>query len=207
MRRAGADRIARGAFDRTIKRWQESGEPIPLQWRETPSFAYPVGNVDPATLRDVAGFGPLFEGHVDLEGEHTGEARHAWTAVEANAVALEFDLMVLRSDEDDGARTLEELDITGFTLKPTSKAHDLIRREDATSLRELRRESDEIQLEAALGWERPAPDPEPEEHAPTDDDLSEQAKAVGIHLPATVQQNARDSTLALFRAVDERAAA
>jgi hypothetical protein len=36
--RAGADRIAEGAFARTIKRWHDSGEQIPLFWLETPSF-------------------------------------------------------------------------------------------------------------------------------------------------------------------------
>jgi hypothetical protein len=54
------DRFAQGALDRTIKRWQESGEQIPLFWVETPSFSYPVGSVDPTTLRVEDGFGPLF---------------------------------------------------------------------------------------------------------------------------------------------------
>jgi len=62
----------------------------------------------------------LFEGSIDLDGKHRAEARHAWTAVKANAVALELDYMVLASDEDDDTRTLEQLDITGLTLTPTS---------------------------------------------------------------------------------------
>jgi hypothetical protein len=53
------DRFPDGAFARTIKRWQGSGEQIPLFWLESPSFAYPVGSVDPATLRIQEGFGPL----------------------------------------------------------------------------------------------------------------------------------------------------
>ncbi len=194
VRRAGADRIARGAFDRTIKRRQERGEPIPLQWRERPSFASPVGNVDPATLRDEDGFGPLFEGSIDLDGEHPGEARHAWTAVKANAVALELDYMVLRSDEDDDTRTLEELDITGFTLKPTSKANGLIRQADAASLRELRRESDRVRIEIALaGIDRtPRAEPEPEvKAAPTVAELRRQAAECGIRLPPTHSERIR----------------
>jgi hypothetical protein len=62
IRHADRDRIATGAFERTIKRWQESGNTIPLSWRDTPSFAYPVGSVDPSTLKDHDTFGPLFEG-------------------------------------------------------------------------------------------------------------------------------------------------
>ena len=64
--RRDTDRIAEGAFDRTIKRWQESGEQIPLHWLETPSFPYLVGSVDPATLRDKGALGALFEGSIDL---------------------------------------------------------------------------------------------------------------------------------------------
>jgi hypothetical protein len=55
--RADADRVAKGAFARSIKRWQERGEQIPLCWLETPSFPYLVGSVDPATLRDKSGLG------------------------------------------------------------------------------------------------------------------------------------------------------
>ena len=188
MRHADRDRVATGAFDRTIKRWQDSGEQIPLSWRDTPSFAHPVGTVDPSTLTDHDTFGPLFEGSIDLDGPHRAEARHAWTAVKANAVALELDYMVLASDEHDDTRTLEQLDITRLTLTPTHKARALIREADAEDLRELRRESDRVRIEIALaGIDRtPRAEPGPEVNAaPTVAELRRQAAACGIRLPPT----------------------
>jgi hypothetical protein len=194
MRGVGSDRIATGAFDQSIRRWQDSGEQIPLQWRETKSFAYPVGSVDPSKLNDQDGFGPLFEGSIDLDGPHRAEARHAWTAVKGNAVGIELEYMVLASDEDDGTRTLEELDITGLTLAPTCKANELIREEDAASLRELRRESDRVRIEIALaGIDRAArAEPEPEvKAAPTVAELRRQAAECGIRLPPTHSERIR----------------
>jgi hypothetical protein len=194
MRHADRDRIATGAFDRTIKRWQESGNTIPLSWRETPSFAYPVGTVHPATLRDEAGFGPLFEGSINLDGEHRAEARHAWTAVKANAVAVELDYMVLASDEHDDTRTLEQLDITGLTLAPTSRARELIREAEAEDLRELGRESDRVRVQIALaGIDRtPRAEPEPEvKAAPTVAELRRHAAECGIRLPPTHSERIR----------------
>ena len=127
--RSDTDRIAEGAFDRTIKRWQESGEQIPLSWLETPSFPYLVGSVDPATLRDEDGLGALFGGSIDLEGDHPAEARHAWTAIKANGVDLQLEYMLLANDEADGRRTLQELDVTGLALAPTLAGRQAIDRE------------------------------------------------------------------------------
>jgi hypothetical protein len=123
------DRFAQGAFDRTIYRWQESGEQIPLFWLETPSFPYLVGSVDPTTLRVEDGFGPLFGGSIDLEGDHRAEARHAWTAIKSEGVDLQLEYMLLANDETDGRRTLQELDVTGLALAPTLEGRQAIDRE------------------------------------------------------------------------------
>ena len=204
--RDGPDRIAKGAFDRTIKRWQESGEQVPLYWLETPSFPTLIGSVDPATFRDTGTFAPFFKGSIDLEGDHRAEARHAWTAVKAGAADLKLDYMLLDSDEHDGVRTLQELDVTGLTLDPTAEAHALIRKADAADLRELRRESDRVLFEVAIGGldlDAIEAAREPEPAVPTMAELREQAKALGIHVPPPREGSAewfRDDMLRLLDA-------
>lgn len=201
--RDGADRVAEGAFARTIKRWQESGEQIPLHWYETPSFPYPVGSVDPATLSDPGMFAPFFAGSIDLEGEHRAEARHAWTAVKVNGVDLQLEYMLLDSDEDDGRRTLLELDVTGLALIPTLEGRKAINTERRSSLRDMRRDFDRLRLDLAIGDLDldgiEAPEPEP--HVPTMGELRQQAKALGIPTPPVRKGSAewfRDDMLRLL---------
>ena len=188
--RRDTDRVAKGAFDQTIKRWQASGERIPLHWEETKSFRYRIGSVDPATLRDEGWVGLLLEGHINLEGEHRTEADHAWTAVKSNGVAVRLDYMLLANDEDNGVRTLGEVDVMGLTLSPTSEGRAEIQRKRATDLRELRRESDRLQVETALGCSldefraRNAGDLEPEsEGIPSEDELRRNAAELGLRVP------------------------
>ena len=201
--RDGADRVADGAFARTIKRWQDSGEQIPLHWYETPSFPYPVGSVDPATLSDPGLFAPFFAGSIDLDCMYRAEARHAWAAVKAKGVDLRLDYMLLDSDEDDGRRTLLELDITGVALEPTSEGRKAIRSALPTPA-ELRRESDRLSLELALGdldLDAIEATREPEPHVPTMGDLRDQAKALGIPVPPVRKGSAewfRDDMLRLL---------
>ena len=163
-----------------------SGICSPLSWYETPSFPYLIGSLDPATLRIAEGFGPLFGGSIDLEGDHPAEARHAWTAVKANGVDLRLEYMLLASDEDDGRRTLLELDITSVALEPTLEGRKAIDTERRSSLRELRRESDRLRFELAVGdldLDAIEAAREPEPHIPTMGELRQQAKALGVPVP------------------------
>jgi hypothetical protein len=198
------DRFANGAFDRTIKRWQESGEQIPLSWLETPSFPYLVGSVDPATFRIEDGFGPHFGGSIDLDGDHPTEARHAWTAIKSDAVELQLEYTLLANDEDDGRRTLQELDVTGLALAPTLEGRKAIDRERQSGLRELRRDCDRLRLELAVGdldLDAIEAAREPEPHVPTMGELRQQAKTLGIPAPPPRKGSAdwfRDDMLRLL---------
>jgi hypothetical protein len=198
------DRFAKGAFDRTIKRWQAGGEQIPLSWLETPSFPYLVGSVDPATLRVEDGFGPLFGGSIDLEGDHPLEARHAWTAIKSNGVDLQLEYLLLANDEADGRRTLQELDVTGLALAPTLEGRQAIDHERREGLRELRREWDRLRFELAVGdldLDAIEAAREPKPPVPTMGELRQQAKALGIPAPPPRKGSAdwfRDDMLRLL---------
>jgi len=211
--RGGADRVAKGAFDQTIKRWQESGERIPLYWQEIPSTRDLVGSVDPATLGDEDTFGPLLEGSIDLDGEQRAAARHAWTAVRSNAVELELEYMALAAQEADGIRTLQEVDLTAFTLKPTREGRQQVHQEDRLSLRELKRESQELKLEVALGFDRnrqrlsrDTAATEPDAGPPTETELRAKAAEYGVHIPPgrfdQIKTKARDDMVALLARAD-----
>jgi hypothetical protein len=211
----GNDRFAAGALDQSIVRWQQSGERIPLNWSETSSSSVPVGSVDPATLRVQEAFGPLLDGTIELDGERPTEARRAWTAVKSDAVAVELEYSALTVEEADGIRTLEEIDITGLTLKPTPKGRQELRRGEVLDLAELRRESQELQLEVVLGpemwrkWKSGTVQPDPPEPAgPTVSELREMAAEVGIALPPShserVKTKAKNDMLALCGAADRR---
>jgi hypothetical protein len=201
--RAG-DRIAEGAFGESIKRWQESGEQIPLYWRWTKSFRYRVGSVDPAELRDEGFWGLLLQGDIDLEGgEHHSEALDAWAAVKSGGIELEWEFSLLANDEDDGRRTLNEIDLSSFTLEATSEGWAEIKRERARSLSELRRKSDELTMEVALGRplaelreEVAAAEPETA-RVPTDAELRAKCAELGYPVPPSRY----DAVRAEFRAL------
>jgi hypothetical protein len=199
--RGGEDRITEGAFARTIKRWQASGEQIPLFWLETPSFPYLVGSVDPDTLSEDGYFAPLFGGSIDLEGKHRAEARHAWEAVKANGANLRLEYMLLASDENDGRRTLQELDLTGLALDPTPEGRKAIDQERRSGLRELRREWDRLRFELAIGdldLDAIKAAREPEPSGPTDAELRDQARALGLTVPRSLRERFRTDMLNLL---------
>jgi hypothetical protein len=205
--RDDADRIAAGAFARTIKRWQDSGEQIPLRWYDLPSFSYPVGSVDPATLSDPGTFAPFFAGSIDLEGDHRAEARHAWEAVKANGVELQLDYMLLAADEDEGVRTLQRLELTGLALKPTLEGRKAIDSERRSSLRELRREFDRLRFELAVGdldLDAIKAAREPEPAVPTMAELRQQAKTLGIPVPPPRPGTAEAFRDEMFRLLTSR---
>jgi hypothetical protein len=187
--RSDTDRIAKGAFDQSLKRWQDSGERIPLYWKEIPSSRDQIGFVDPATYRDVGGFGPFFGGSIDFEGDHRAKAHDAWTAIKSDAVEVEVSYVLLANDEADGVRTLQEVDVTGLTLKPTSEGRLAIREARTLEARELKRKSQELRLEVLLGpslyadLQARKADPEPESSVPTDAELRTKCKALGFAVP------------------------
>jgi len=205
----GGDRFDSGAFDQTFKRWQDSGEQIPLYWSDLPSTRELVGSVDPASFRYQDAFGPFFKGSIDLDCEHPADARRALIAVKADdGVELEFDYALLANDEDDGRRTLQELDVASLTLKPTSDGRAAIRKQ-TPSPQELRREWDRLRFDLAggdLDLDAIKAAREPETKAPTETELRRQAAEYGIDIPLTrserIKTKAQGDMLDLFARAD-----
>ena len=71
-------------------------------------------------------FGPYFGGGIDLDGKHRVEARRAWTAIKSGGVDLQLEYMLLATMRPPGVRTLQELDVTGLALAPTSEGRKAI---------------------------------------------------------------------------------
>jgi HK97 family phage prohead protease len=266
------DRIVPGAFEKTIGQWRASGKRIPLHWDHRGDAANVIGSIVPAATREVE-HGLYVEGKLDLQDSEV--ARQAWRSMKNNAVSLSFGYAALKTRKRDGINDLLELDLFEVSIVPhpanpdtrvlSMKAAVAERRlptdaelrgqatalgiEPPLSRRQLRRRSDELALEQALGWQ-PPPEvtPEPAEFvptaaqqrrrwdrlrlelltddldleaieaarddpaAPTDAELREQAKALGLPVPpprqhpdyTAVRAQARREMLTLFEQADDR---
>ena len=131
----------------------------------------------------------------------------------AEVAELKLEYMALAAHEADGIRTLEEVELTAFTLKPTREGRQQVHKEDRLSLRELKRESQELQLEVALGFDRnrerlgrDTAAVEPDAGPPTETELRAKAAEYGVHIPAgrfdQIKTKARDDMVALLARAD-----
>jgi HK97 family phage prohead protease len=186
------DQIVPGAFERTIAQWQASGKNLPVHWNHSGAAADIIGAIDPAAMREIPDEGLYVEGKLDLQ--HSEVAREAWRSMKNNAVSLSFGYVTLKTRNRGGVNDLLELDLFEVSIVPhpanpdtrvlSMKAAvaerrvptDAALRQQAKALgieppltrRQLRRRSDEIALEHALGWEPPPKvTPEPAESVPT----------------------------------------
>jgi uncharacterized protein len=243
------DRIVPGAFEKTIAQWQASGKRIPLHWDHRGDAANVIGSIDPAGTREVD-LGLYVEGKLDLHDSEV--AREAWRSMKNDAVSLSFGYVTLKTRKRGGISDLLELDLFEISIVPSPanpQTRILEMKSAAVAHRDLRRRSNEIALEAALGWEPPLKvTPEPakpvptaaqqrrqwdrlrlelltddldleaieaardDTAAPTDAELREQAKALGLPVPpprrhpdyTAVRAQARREMLTLFEQADRR---
>jgi uncharacterized protein len=197
------DQIMRGAFEKTIARWQGSGKGIPLHYDHRSDASSIIGTADPSSMAETDE-GLYVEGHLDLED--CDVAREAWRSMKANRMSLSFGYLATRSRErSDGVRELSEIDLFEISVVPHPANADTrvlsvkavaessipteaelrakARRlgiEPPPSRRELRRHADDVALQAALSWE-PPPDPTPPtETGPTARELRRQSDAVAL---------------------------
>ena len=211
------DRIRFGAFANTIARWQQSGKRVPLHWDHRGEASNVIGSVDPATMEEKAGLGLYVEGKLDLDDSQV--AREAWRSMRDDRVSLSFGYLTVNSHQREDITDLLELDLYEISIVPSpanpqtrileTKSVAAVKREQ----RDLRRRSDKVALEAALGWQPTPTLVEPDVKAgPTDAELREQAKALGLPVPpprrhpdyTAVRAQARREMLTLFEQADDR---
>jgi HK97 family phage prohead protease len=164
----------------------------PVHWNHSGAAADIIGAIDPAAMREIPDEGLYVEGKLDLQDSDV--AREAWRSMKNNAVSLSFGYVTLKTRNRGGVNDLLELDLFEVSIVPhpanpdtrvlSMKAAvterrvptDADLRAQATALgieppltrRQLRRRSDEIALEHALGWEPPSQvTPEPAQSVPT----------------------------------------
>ena len=182
------DRIRFGAFENTITRWRASGKRVPVHWAHRGEAKNVIGSVDPARMREVAGLGLYVEGKLDLGDNEV--AREAWRSMKDNRVGLSFGYMTVKNQRRDGINNLLELDLYEISIAPgpinpetrflSLKA---TAEQEQRELRELRRRSDDVALDAALGWEPPPKvTPEPAKSVPTTAELRRQSDAIAAEL-------------------------
>jgi uncharacterized protein len=267
------DQIIPGAFEKTIARWRASGKYLPVHWNHSGAAADIIGAIDPAAMREIPDEGLYVEGKLDLQDSEV--AREAWRSMKNDAVSLSFGYVALKTCDRGGINDLLELDLFEVSIVPHPANPDTrvlsmkaavverrvpsdadlrqqakaLRLEPPLTRRQLRRRSDEIALQRALGWEPPpkvTPGPaksvptaaqqrrqwdrlrlelltddldlEAIEAArdhpavPTDAELREQAKALGLPVPpprrhpdyTAVKAQARREMLTLFEQADGR---
>jgi len=207
------DRIRFGAFEKTIADWRASGKRVPLHWDHRGEAKNVIGSADPASMREVAGLGLYVEGKLDLDD--SAVAREAWRSMKDKRVGLSFGYMTVKSRKRGEVTDLLELDLFEISIVPSPanpQTRILDMKSAAISERELRRRSDEIALEAALGWEplsTPTPAVPAVKAVPTNAELRQRAAKVGVELPPTnletVRAEARDHMLACLRGADDQA--
>jgi HK97 family phage prohead protease len=101
------EQIVRGAFGRTIARWQASDKRIPLHWNHSAAPKGILGLVDPGSMRELPE-GLFVRGKVDLDGSTV--ARDAWRLMKDHAVSLAFGYLTVDSfRRPDGVKELREL--------------------------------------------------------------------------------------------------
>jgi HK97 family phage prohead protease len=223
---------------------------VPLHWDHRGEARNVIGSIDPAAMREIAGAGLYVKGKLDLD--HSEVARQTWRSMKDNRVALSFGYLTVKSRKRGEVTDLLELDLFEISIVPSPanpQTRILEMKSAALAHRDLRRRSDEIGLEAALGWE-PPPEVTPESAksvptaaqqrrewdrlrlelltddldleaieaarddpaVPTDAELREQAKALGLPVPpprrhpdyTAVRAQARREMLTLFDQADGR---
>jgi HK97 family phage prohead protease len=148
----GGDRIVSKAFDKTLAKWQASGDPIPVilshQW-DNPF--HHIGVVDPANVM-VTSKGLRLKGHLDIEDNDVARQVHRLMA-RRSLKEFSFGYSVPRGGQrraKDGANELLEIDLAevGPTLKGMNPATELHAVKSALGVEEPPKDPNELRKEA-----------------------------------------------------------
>ena len=159
------DTIAPTAFDKTIAAWQASGKMLPLLFERG---SEEIGHIDPSTMRATEA-GLVAAGEVDRSTEH---GLQVWRQIKRNTAGFSIGFVAESRPRKGGGRHLLEIDLLEISATSTPAARALswksthtpvpsdaeLRKRAARlgitpppSNRELRRHTDDVALEVALG--------------------------------------------------------
>jgi HK97 family phage prohead protease len=141
------DQIVPGAFEKTIKAWQENKRQIPLHWDHEGNPESIIGTVDPTSMRETKE-GLYVEGKLDLENSEI--AREAWRSMKNNALALSFGYLATKTRKKGQVTQLLEIDLFEISVVP-APANDSTR---VLSLKSALAE--EVKAEEETAKEEPA---------------------------------------------------
>jgi hypothetical protein len=158
-----------------LQKWTAVGKKIPLAWNHSSAAEDQIGHIDPASAKNVNGE-VVVDGWIDRSIE---VGRHAWRLVKAGTLGFSFGYLVPdggATKRRGGGRHLKEFDVFEVTASPTPMNNDTrVLGWKATAERrvptneelvaeckrlgleipltqaELRRKSDELTLDVALG--------------------------------------------------------
>src|SRR5512147_257007 len=81
------ERVIKGAFRDTIRRWQAAGRDVPLVWDHGRDPREVIGSVDSSTMEERDA-GLYIEASLDIEDSEL--AREAWRSVKRGRISLSF---------------------------------------------------------------------------------------------------------------------
>jgi HK97 family phage prohead protease len=126
------DRVMPGAFEKSIQKWKDSGDPIPVLWSHDWGDPYAhIGYVDPADVREVRGKagqvpgGLLVVGHLDVHKPFAKQVYDLLSERRVKEFSFSYDIPAGGEKRGkDGANELSTLDIIeiGPTLKGANPA-------------------------------------------------------------------------------------
>jgi HK97 family phage prohead protease len=123
----GGDRVMPGAFSKSLAKWQESGDPIPVIWNhQWDNPLAHIGKADPMAAVETDE-GLVVKGELDLDNEFAAQVYRL--LAERRVKELSFGYNVVDAEKaKDGALELRELDLieVGPTLKGMNPATQLL---------------------------------------------------------------------------------
>jgi HK97 family phage prohead protease len=122
----GGDRVVKGAFAKSLARWEEKGDPIPVIWNhmwENPEAH--IGKVNPGDAVETAD-GLLVKGYLDMDNPFAAQVYRLLS--ERRVKEFSFGYNLLDSEKKSGALNLTEIDLfeVGPTLKGMNPATELL---------------------------------------------------------------------------------
>lgn len=122
----GGDRVVRGAFAKSLARWQEKGDPIPVIWNHM--WENPEAHIGAVYAGDAVetGDGLLVKGRLDLDNPFAKQVYRLLS--ERRVKEFSFGYNTLDAERKGGALELRELDLieVGPTLKGMNPATELL---------------------------------------------------------------------------------